>query len=196
MLEHRKVYQEVLDEIQRLMKVEGWRSGDKLPSERALAEQFNAARSSIREALRAIELLGIIETRKGEGTFLREYQSYHMVNLLASFVLTEQHTAGEVQEVKTVLEQYVVCENRPHIDAETIKFLEDLLADSERSMADKHHQFFSIFFIASRNQLLFKIWRLLQDFSEDNENNWYEIKVYYDIVNKYKHDQAIMDKTY
>ncbi|MBR8646160.1 FadR family transcriptional regulator [[Brevibacterium] frigoritolerans] len=47
--------------------------GDKIPSERELSDRFNVGRSSVREALRALELLGLIETRRGEGTFIRGF---------------------------------------------------------------------------------------------------------------------------
>lgn len=60
-----KVYQEVLEEIRNYIVDHQLQDGDRLPSERELAEQLNAGRSSVREALRAIELLGLIETRHG-----------------------------------------------------------------------------------------------------------------------------------
>ena len=52
----------------------GWiGSGDRLPSERELSSRLNVGRSSVREALRALELVGLIETRRGEGTFIRNF---------------------------------------------------------------------------------------------------------------------------
>ena len=44
-----------------------------LPSERELSSRLNVGRSSVREALRALELVGLIETRRGEGTFIRNF---------------------------------------------------------------------------------------------------------------------------
>ena len=81
-----KVYQEVIRELQRYIEVNNLNAGDRLPSERELAEKLNAGRSSVREALRALELIGLIETRHGEGTFLRAYRSYQTVELLSSFI--------------------------------------------------------------------------------------------------------------
>ena len=52
----------------------GWiDSRDRLPSERELSSRLNVGRSSVREALRALELVGLIETRRGEGTFIRNF---------------------------------------------------------------------------------------------------------------------------
>ncbi|WP_431810888.1 FadR/GntR family transcriptional regulator [Lysinibacillus capsici] len=51
------------------MKIEKIQAGEKSPSERVLSERLGVGRSSVREALRSLELLGLIETRHGEGRF-------------------------------------------------------------------------------------------------------------------------------
>jgi len=55
-----KVYQDVLLEIRKFIESNQLESGDKLPSERELSERLGRGRSSVREALRAMELLGLI----------------------------------------------------------------------------------------------------------------------------------------
>jgi len=62
----------ILDEIQRLITAGILRTGDRLPSESELAERFGVGRSSLREAMRALQLLGIVEVIQGKGTFLRQ----------------------------------------------------------------------------------------------------------------------------
>ena len=62
-----KLYQEIVEKLRQMIESDGLVSGDKIPSERELSERLNVGRSSIREALRALELLGLIETRRGEG---------------------------------------------------------------------------------------------------------------------------------
>ena len=49
--------------------------GQRLPPERALADSLNVGRSLIREALKALTLLGLIEVRPGDGTYLRRRPS-------------------------------------------------------------------------------------------------------------------------
>ncbi|MER1935547.1 MAG: GntR family transcriptional regulator, partial [Priestia megaterium] len=70
--ERSKVYVEILKQIRQLMEDDRLTTGDKIPSERELSERLGAGRSSVREALRALELIGLIETRRGEGTFIKE----------------------------------------------------------------------------------------------------------------------------
>lgn len=56
----RKVYEGILLQIHEIVQRDNLVPGDKLPSERELSEQLGAGRSSVREALRALELLGLI----------------------------------------------------------------------------------------------------------------------------------------
>ncbi|MDX8046702.1 GntR family transcriptional regulator [Gracilibacillus sp. S3-1-1] len=183
MSERIKVYQQVLNEIQRLIKEDGYIPGDKLPSERQLSVQLNTARSSVREALRAIELLGIIETRQGEGTYLRDYQTYQAVQLLASFVLQNTHVLEELQQAKQVLENHVLQSAR--LTEEQLEQIKEVLRDPSLSNEEKHHRFFVLFFEANNNQLLLQVWRLMQDFSDNMDQTIYPEQYYYDAIKKY-----------
>lgn len=78
----RKVYEGILLQLHEIIQEQNLRPGDKLPSERELSEQLGAGRSSVREALRALELLGLIETRRGEGTFLKHYRHNRLIDIL------------------------------------------------------------------------------------------------------------------
>src|ERR1700693_3568440 len=66
-----KVYEEVAKQIERLI-LKKLKPGDKLPSERELAEMLKVSRSSIRDAIRSLELVGVVEPRQGAGTIVRE----------------------------------------------------------------------------------------------------------------------------
>ena len=66
-----KVYEEVAKQIERLI-LKKLKPGDKLPSERELAELLQVSRSSIRDAIRSLELVGLVEPRQGAGTIVRE----------------------------------------------------------------------------------------------------------------------------
>ncbi|WP_017186298.1 FadR/GntR family transcriptional regulator [Alkalibacillus haloalkaliphilus] len=156
-----KVYQEVLNQIRQFIEEQELKDGDRLPSERELSEQLNASRASIREALRAVELLGLIETRHGEGTFLRTYKPYHSVELLSTFVLREVKTKDELLEVKFLLEQ--VCLNQLFADDQWdyLQF-KDLSFNSNDIQTDLFLRLFEDY----GNRLLLKIWHLVTGFVE------------------------------
>ncbi|MET3682631.1 DNA-binding FadR family transcriptional regulator [Alkalibacillus flavidus] len=156
-----KVYQEVLNEIRRYIEDRQLQDGDRIPSERELSEQLNASRSSIREALRAIELLGLIETRHGEGTFLRTYKPYQSVELLSTFVLTEANTKDELTDVQFMLEQLCLRELSQKESLE-LTSIEQMVSDHEAV----HTTIFIQLFNLLGNQLLLKIWHLVVSFNQ------------------------------
>jgi GntR family transcriptional regulator, transcriptional repressor for pyruvate dehydrogenase complex len=67
-----RVYSLVVEQIRALIESGQLKAGDKLPTERSLAEQLGVSRSSVREALSALEVLGVIHSRQGLGNFIAE----------------------------------------------------------------------------------------------------------------------------
>ena len=100
----RKVYEGILLQLHAIIQEQNLRPGDKLPSERELSEQLGAGRSSVREALRALELLGVIETRGGEGTFLKHYRHKRLIDILGFFILRDTKTKKDLIEMRKMLE--------------------------------------------------------------------------------------------
>ena len=67
-----RIYEDVVSQIHELIKDGRLKAGDQLPSERELAETFKVSRTSVREALRALETQGLMVTRTGMGTFVAD----------------------------------------------------------------------------------------------------------------------------
>jgi GntR family transcriptional repressor for pyruvate dehydrogenase complex len=65
-----KIYEQIIQQIKDMIADGTLKSGDKLPTERELVEKFNVSRASIREALRSLENIGIVESKQGEGNFI------------------------------------------------------------------------------------------------------------------------------
>lgn len=78
--------------------------GQKLPSERDMAESLGVSRASVREALTTLEAIGILDIRPGEGTFVRETSVSATFAPLAMVLEMEQNPGGQLMEVRRVLE--------------------------------------------------------------------------------------------
>jgi GntR family transcriptional repressor for pyruvate dehydrogenase complex len=92
----------ILDEIARLITEGILKPGDRLPSESELAERFGVGRSSLREAMRALQLLGIVEVIQGKGTFLRQT---HMLPLATDWArLSRMGLISQVMEARQIIE--------------------------------------------------------------------------------------------
>ncbi|MGM9924607.1 MAG: FadR/GntR family transcriptional regulator [Bacillus sp. (in: firmicutes)] len=99
-----KVYLSIVEKLKNMIEEDGLHPGDKIPSERELSERLQAGRSSVREALRALELLGLIETKRGEGTFVKDFQDHRLVEILGGFFLKDEKTKDKLKETKYCIE--------------------------------------------------------------------------------------------
>lgn len=64
------IYLQIIDEIKRLVATETLQPGDKLPSQRDLAAELKVNANTVQRAYREMELLGLVETLRGQGTFV------------------------------------------------------------------------------------------------------------------------------
>lgn len=116
----------VIEHIQRLIMNGELLAGSKLPSERQLAEQLDVGRSSVREALKALEILGLVERRHGQGNFVaRQLNSNYFQPLALAFKLD----GGRLQDVvvlRNMVEEYAVSQACENITQEGVKQLRRL----------------------------------------------------------------------
>ena len=103
-----RIYEEIVRQIKAMISEGRLKSGDQLPPERDLAEKFLVSRTSVREALRALESVGLIEIRPGEGTFVREISVDALVEPLALVLLSQRALIGELFEARRLLEP-IIC---------------------------------------------------------------------------------------
>jgi GntR family transcriptional repressor for pyruvate dehydrogenase complex len=100
----RKIYEQIVDQIKGLISKGNLHPGDKLLSERELTEHLKVSRASVREALRSLEIMGLLEIKPGEGTFIRQVDINTIIEPLALIFLLEQDKARELLEVRKGLE--------------------------------------------------------------------------------------------
>ena len=97
-----RVYSEVVSQILKLVDGGQIGPGDRLPPERFLAEQLQVSRSSVREAMTALEVLGVVEIRAGHGIFVGRAQSNHLIEAVSS--LTDEQGPLEILEARLLVE--------------------------------------------------------------------------------------------
>jgi GntR family transcriptional repressor for pyruvate dehydrogenase complex len=102
-----RVAEEVADRIRVLMLDGTFPPGEPLPSERHLAERFGVSRGSIRDALRTLETIGLLETRHGQGTYPHELSVDRLVAPLASVMAYRSDLQDELLDVRRMFEPAV-----------------------------------------------------------------------------------------
>ena len=95
----KKIYEEIVEQLKDMIARGELKPGEKLPAEREMAESLGVSRASVREALTALEALGILDVRPGDGTFVRQ-----TFPPLALVLAVERNPGKQLMEVRRVLE--------------------------------------------------------------------------------------------
>jgi len=110
------------------------RPGDRLPSEGELCETLGVSRGSLREAIRTLGALGVLETRHGSGSYVSELRAADLIGSLSLTVgLLPMAGVLELTELRRVLEPHAAALAAARMDAETVEKLDALLGEIEPS---------------------------------------------------------------
>lgn len=104
-----RLFEGVVAQMRALIRDGRLSPGQKLPSERELAERFQVSRASLREAIRALEMEGLVVIRPGAGTFVSEEGFDAAMDVLANRLLAEREELADVMELRLVLEPQITA---------------------------------------------------------------------------------------
>ena len=105
-MENKKGLEIILEEIDKIIEDQNIGIGEKIPSERYLKERLNVSRQSVREALRALELIGVIYVKRGEGTYLANIDSHQLYKLIAKYLIRTDRQYEELNELMHMIDYY------------------------------------------------------------------------------------------
>jgi len=108
-IKKKRIYEDVVSQIHELIKDGRLKAGDQLPSERELAETFKVSRTSVREALRALETQGLMVTRTGMGTFVADLPTESLVELLAKLLIEAKDALADIFEMRKLIEPQIAA---------------------------------------------------------------------------------------
>ncbi len=97
-------YRKLSERLQQFMEENHFKDGDRLPPERALAESFGVSRSSVREAIRTLAEKGLLESRQGDGTYVRMPDLEGFKRAFIEAVNSEGVLFDEVMEFRRIVE--------------------------------------------------------------------------------------------
>ncbi len=129
-----RLFEGVAQQIQRLIVDGRLKPGDLLPPERELAERFGVSRSSVRDAIRTLELVGLVVPRQGEGTVVADVSPEAVVTPIASILMRKRELIGELLDIRKMIEPPLAGRAALRASAEDIARLEDLLRRQREKM--------------------------------------------------------------
>jgi GntR family transcriptional repressor for pyruvate dehydrogenase complex len=131
-----RVRDQVFDQFQEQVIKGAWKPGEKLPSENELASSLGVSRVSIREGLQRLVTLGLLETRHGEGTFVKEITPDLYLNALFPALVLEQTSVFHVLEYRRWMDTGAVALAVLRAGEEDIAELERIFSVMKASSSD------------------------------------------------------------
>lgn len=124
-----RISQQIVVQLCQMIRQGQLKPGDRLPSERELSEQLQVSRASLREALRALEIAGIVAARQGGGTYIREVFDEGILSPLSLVLDASTDLVGDLWEVRSIFEPAVAFRAAIRAQADDIVALEQIVEE-------------------------------------------------------------------
>src|SRR5690606_13818151 len=150
----------VQESLKEYIEANQLKAGDPLPPETFLAQQLGVGRNSLREAIKALESLGILETRRGIGVFVKEFSFKPLLDNLAYGLQDSLRDVEELREIRRVLETGLIDKTIAMISDDDLAELREVTArmksraERNESFAAEDQQFHQLLFRCQNNQML------------------------------------------
>lgn len=164
-----RLHEDIVRQFQSSIRRGELRHGDRLPSERNLAERFKVSRSSVREAIRSLELQGLVVSRRGSGTFINTENLDSVVALMAATLNTGEDALREIFEMRHLLEPPIAALAAQRATADEIERMEEILEeqrgqiDAGATGVDSDTAFHFALASATHNSALLKVASAVED---------------------------------
>jgi len=147
-----------------------WKVGEKLPSENELCSSFGVSRVTVRAAIQQLEILGLVETKHGGGTFVKDFSTISAMDAFHPLMQINKH-----QDVITVLEYRKIIEKGtvglavPKMTKKDIDFLEETYATMQECISEpeKHakadHLFHYRIAQIAHNPIITKVYDIINE---------------------------------
>jgi GntR family transcriptional repressor for pyruvate dehydrogenase complex len=135
-IDRQDMKQFVVGRIVELIRTGNLRPGDRLPPERELVEIFSISRPSLREAVRALSTLGIVESRHGGGTFVTDLDAQTLLAPLDFFLQLSQVNVDDTFEGRRIIEVEIARKAAVNAKRADVNELNDMIAAHAKIQRD------------------------------------------------------------
>lgn len=166
---------DTVHQIAEMLRAGEYIVGDRLPGERQLAKQLRVSRASVREALRKLETVGLLEIRQGLGTFVKEPNNEAIQASLPPHILTDQTTLNKLFEMREIIEVEAAARAAERVTSEQLTAMHQWLEAVETAVVQQDAtgivtadvEFHRQIVVATANELLVYLMDSLVDLLRD-----------------------------
>lgn len=132
---HKRLFEQVVDQLIALIQQGILEPGDRLPSERHLQKQLGVSRNGVRAAIRTLEALGLVETRQGAGSYVRRNDLNGLPETLSGLVAAKRQNLSEILMARKIFEPNIAYFAALNAKEDDIAELEEILDQHEKKAA-------------------------------------------------------------
>lgn len=123
---------EIIIQLSQAILEGDFKPGDKLLSEAQLCEKLGVGRNSLREAIKMLNATGVLETKRGQGTFLAKEISHDVFNPLIFKLILEPKSAKDIYELRILLETIIILMAIKKADDKDIESAKNVLLEVKK----------------------------------------------------------------
>jgi GntR family transcriptional repressor for pyruvate dehydrogenase complex len=131
--------EKVVHRLLALVKAGDLKPGDRLPGERDLAEMFQVSRPTIREAVRALAVLGVVKSRHGGGIFVSALEAADLLGPLSFFLTLQEMEVGRLYQARAVIEGEIAALAAAAATPSDLSEFKELIEQQEENIREPAH---------------------------------------------------------
>lgn len=168
-IQKNKVYEDISTQIKKQIEDGTWKEGERIQGEIELAKEFQVGRSSIREAIKSLQVLGILEARTGQGTYIAPNALQRINDNRLMEMMSNEHYYDEILQCRLILESQAAYLAAKQCTEEDIAYLqknyeemvEDTLQGRDEESEKKGHEFHAYIVKMLHNDVLMALYNSL-----------------------------------
>jgi GntR family transcriptional repressor for pyruvate dehydrogenase complex len=177
-VEKKRAYEDIVQQVLALIEGGKLKQGDQLPSERELTEIFKVSRTTVREAIRTLESMKLLQSRQGNGTYVLATSEEALIQPLAAALFNAKDDIRDIFFIRKIIEPQVAQLAAENGTAEEIADLEEILRKQEiciekgENIIETDSEFHNLMASATKNRVMERLIVALVDFLKQSRENY------------------------
>lgn len=138
-VEKKKAYEDIVQQVLVLIEEGKLKRGDHLPSERELTEAFKVSRTTVREAIRTLESMKLLQSRQGNGTYVLVSSEEALIQPLAAALFNKKDDIRDIFYIRKIIEPHVAELAAENATPQEIEEMERILRKQEECIGHREN---------------------------------------------------------
>jgi GntR family transcriptional repressor for pyruvate dehydrogenase complex len=168
-VEKKRAYEDIVQQVIALIEEGKLKQGDQLPSERDLTEIFKVSRTTVREAIRTLESMKLLQCRQGNGTYVLASSEEDLIHPLAAALFNAKDDIRDIFYIRKIIEPHVAQLAAENATPQDIEKMEVILREQEacigrgENIIETDSAFHSLIAGAAKNRVMERLILALVD---------------------------------